>query len=253
MDPHDLLLTTLQGAIFLEELNIAWTALLTCLALAQKYFKKYDMEYKAIVSKELLLSPVSTVPGLYDGMPILCTNMEKLMFLHKENSHHSNSLLKGFHNTEFPWLIWENNWRECHQQGLAGKQAHSILGPTTLYKAAKEFFVPRSPISAYCMHTVPGYQAPNPLFGLASAGPYGFGGDSDRVVVIQLWGVKLELLNQFLMRIVMESETATGQINSLKSSNEFWWKELVLCGEGKMTREPVYIGAGDKTAGGNTD
>ncbi|KAJ7222701.1 hypothetical protein C8J57DRAFT_1253649 [Mycena rebaudengoi] len=65
------------------------------------------MEYKAIVSKELFLSPVSTVPGLYDGMPVLRTNMEKLMFLHKENLHHSNSLLKGFHNTEFPWLA---NW-----------------------------------------------------------------------------------------------------------------------------------------------
>ncbi|KAJ7206974.1 hypothetical protein C8J57DRAFT_1258278 [Mycena rebaudengoi] len=81
VDPHNLLVTTLRGGGSLAELSIAWSALLARLTLAQKYFEKYDKEYQARSHNELLLSPVSTVSSLYNGMSAPRSNGENLTYL----------------------------------------------------------------------------------------------------------------------------------------------------------------------------
>ncbi|KAJ7238444.1 hypothetical protein C8J57DRAFT_1528751 [Mycena rebaudengoi] len=272
VDPHNLLMGCLRGAGLLEELSIAWSVLNVRMSLAQKNFEKYDVEYKAETTEELLLSPVSTNAEIYSRLLELRMNMEHLTYIHKELAHHGDLVPDDFHDSQFPYLpnwlpaskalkeafpsreaevrpalIYYNpdtgerterapparsSWgagddfqppdpmeesersRKAHRMGghwqdhrqymgerlgsvreepgaesdyshtrverdafasASTVNSYAFLGTDTPYKSAREFFVPRSPIGAHHTHAVPGYPAPNPLFGLASASPYGFG------------------------------------------------------------------------------
>ncbi|KAJ7468817.1 hypothetical protein FB451DRAFT_1039285, partial [Mycena latifolia] len=68
VDPHSTLMGVLRGAETLEEMTIAWHALRTRFQLGHKYVEKYDSEYKAAMESEILLSPISTAPEIYDDL-----------------------------------------------------------------------------------------------------------------------------------------------------------------------------------------
>ncbi|KAJ7694245.1 hypothetical protein B0H17DRAFT_1199488 [Mycena rosella] len=103
VDPHGTMIRVLSGAASLSEMTIAWTGLRLCIELSQRAFKKYEREYMATTSAELLLSPVSTAPDIYNVFPRDCSAMSNLMYLFDHVPHHQAQLPGGY-NKNTDWL-----------------------------------------------------------------------------------------------------------------------------------------------------
>jgi hypothetical protein len=78
VDPQHSFLRVLKSVGDLNQLLVAWQALSTRMALAQKNFVKYQAEYRASTKEEMPSSPTSTAPDVYafpkGGSPIADVN-----------------------------------------------------------------------------------------------------------------------------------------------------------------------------------
>ncbi|KAJ7702724.1 hypothetical protein B0H17DRAFT_1176062 [Mycena rosella] len=95
VDPHGTIMQVLSGAASLSEMTIAWTGLRLRIELSQRAYEKYEREFMATTSAELLLLPVSTAPEIYDVFPREHSAMSNLMYLF-------DHLPGGYNNTD--WL-----------------------------------------------------------------------------------------------------------------------------------------------------
>ena len=68
IDPKDTLLQILKGTTSLPQLNVAWKTIQKRLELGHHSLLKYQKQYQLSPQEELLLSPISTVPGLHDEL-----------------------------------------------------------------------------------------------------------------------------------------------------------------------------------------
>jgi hypothetical protein len=69
VDPQYSFLRVLKSAGDLNQLVVAWLALSTRMALAQRSLVKYQNEFRATAKDEIPLSPVSTAPEIYSAFP----------------------------------------------------------------------------------------------------------------------------------------------------------------------------------------
>ncbi|KAJ7689537.1 hypothetical protein B0H16DRAFT_1487201 [Mycena metata] len=92
VDPHSTLLSVLRNAMELSELNVAWIGLNKRMELAYKSFLKYESEFAAETEDQILLSPISTDPGLYDVFPRGQTFMSDVNYLFNNVPHHKVQL-----------------------------------------------------------------------------------------------------------------------------------------------------------------
>ncbi|KAJ7709431.1 hypothetical protein B0H17DRAFT_1124058 [Mycena rosella] len=110
VDPHLTLMTVLRGAESLDEMTIAWHALRSHLQLGQRYLEKYDSEYKASFSTEVLSSPVSTAPEVYDGLLGVSqgskNNLAKLSLLYEEVPHFRQTMLSSWQKNPMYLPAW---------------------------------------------------------------------------------------------------------------------------------------------------
>ncbi|KAJ6502627.1 hypothetical protein DFH09DRAFT_1102307 [Mycena vulgaris] len=68
IDPHAALMNVLLGADTMDEMTIAWHVMRRRFELGLEYLNKYDSEYRASTDQDVLVSPVSTAPELYDSL-----------------------------------------------------------------------------------------------------------------------------------------------------------------------------------------
>ncbi|KAJ7084202.1 hypothetical protein C8R44DRAFT_894173 [Mycena epipterygia] len=259
IDPHDALFPILRGAMDLDEVHIAWTALNKRIALSQDFLEKYEAEYKIADPSLRPTSPASTNPGIYDAFPHAKANISKLMYLYDNVPHLQTLLPKEYDRDtgylpdhlsaperlkayfpdrlveEYPSTVYysatgermERSWptrsswkagenfelpeeetvSQRHERRVTIQEPeggysqrhyeeeefpsvstaqhwdlppthHAIMGSQTPFKTADEFFPLRSPSSAARATRVPGPNLPDPLYGLASSGPYGLRDES---------------------------------------------------------------------------
>ncbi|KAJ6590405.1 hypothetical protein DFH09DRAFT_1074043 [Mycena vulgaris] len=107
IDPHSTLIGVLRGAETMDEMTIAWHALRRRLELGLSYLDKYDSEYKASTDRDVLISPVSTAPEVYDNLAgyskSSTNNVAKLTYLY-ENVPHLRDTMPSEWQKEPSWL-----------------------------------------------------------------------------------------------------------------------------------------------------
>ncbi|KAF8171544.1 hypothetical protein K438DRAFT_1773101 [Mycena galopus ATCC 62051] len=98
VDPCGVLLRVLRGANSLGEMHASWSALSERADLAIRNFAKYQSEFRG---EEILLSPISTVPDLYDVLPSGQSSAFDLDYLYANIPHPKKQRPPGYSaNTE---------------------------------------------------------------------------------------------------------------------------------------------------------
>ena len=92
VDPGDTLLPILAGTSSLGQMNVAWKALRLRMELGTKAWRKYIEEYKQAPDDNLILSPLSTLPELYNDLENLDDSDQKLRYLFTNIPHHQQQL-----------------------------------------------------------------------------------------------------------------------------------------------------------------
>ena len=92
VDPGDTLLPILAGTSSLGQMNAAWKAVRLRIELGTKALKKYVAEYKQAPDDNLILSPLSTLPDLYNELEGLDDSDQKLRYLYSNIPHHQDQL-----------------------------------------------------------------------------------------------------------------------------------------------------------------
>ncbi|KAJ6534063.1 hypothetical protein DFH09DRAFT_1325503 [Mycena vulgaris] len=91
----------------MDEMTITWHALRRRFELGLSYLDKYDSEYKASTDRDVLVSPVSTAPEVYDNLAgygkSSANNVAKLMYLY-ENVPHLRDTMPSEWQKEPSWL-----------------------------------------------------------------------------------------------------------------------------------------------------
>ena len=91
VDPGDTLIPILQGTSSLPQLYAAWKALITRMKLGVKAWEKYIAEYQ-LQTDAALLSPLSTLQGLYDPLKDIKDTDRKLRYIYGNIPHHRQQL-----------------------------------------------------------------------------------------------------------------------------------------------------------------
>ena len=92
VDPGDTLLPILSGTSSLGQLNAAWKALRLRVELGVKAWNKYIVEYQQPADHDLVLSPISTLPDLYDDLTRIESNDQRLRYMYTNIPHHKEQL-----------------------------------------------------------------------------------------------------------------------------------------------------------------
>lgn len=92
VDPGDTLLPILEGTSSLGQMNAAWKALRLRVELGTKAWTKYIAEYRQDPDDNLILSPLSTLPELYDDLDRIDDADQKLRYLFTNVPHHQQQL-----------------------------------------------------------------------------------------------------------------------------------------------------------------
>jgi hypothetical protein len=92
VDPGDTLLPILVGTSSLGQMNAAWKALRLRIELGTKAWRKYIEEYRQTPADNLILSPLSTLPELYNDLEKLEDSDQKLRYLFTNIPHHQQQL-----------------------------------------------------------------------------------------------------------------------------------------------------------------
>ncbi|KAF8215858.1 hypothetical protein K438DRAFT_1954546 [Mycena galopus ATCC 62051] len=96
VDPHRVLMTNLRSTSSLSEMQAAWAALSERMDLAKRNFEKYQSKYNAESSTEVLLSPVSTLSGIYSIFPQNAKPALDLDYLYSHVPHLKKHWPKGY-------------------------------------------------------------------------------------------------------------------------------------------------------------
>jgi len=73
-----MLLPILAGTLSLGQMNAAWKALRLQIELGTKAWRKYVAEYRQASDNNLILSPLSTLPDLYNELEGIEDSDQKL-------------------------------------------------------------------------------------------------------------------------------------------------------------------------------
>ena len=92
VDPGDTLLPMLAGTSSLGQLNAAWKALRLRVELGVKAWKKYITEYQHPSDHNLVLSPISTLPDLYNDLDRIDSKDQRLRYMYTNIPHHKDQL-----------------------------------------------------------------------------------------------------------------------------------------------------------------
>ena len=92
VDPGDTLLPILAGTSSLGQMNAAWKALRLRIELGTKALTKYVSEYRQAPDDNLILSPLSTLPELYNDMERIDDSDQRLRYLYTNIPHHQQQL-----------------------------------------------------------------------------------------------------------------------------------------------------------------
>ncbi|KAJ7716075.1 hypothetical protein B0H16DRAFT_1741525 [Mycena metata] len=102
IDPFKSLSKVLRNANDLNELHVTWLALSTRVGLAQRNLDKYESEYAASRDEDILLSPLSTNPEVYEVFPRNWTDISDINYLFNHVPH-----LRELHPTMYdPKVEW---------------------------------------------------------------------------------------------------------------------------------------------------
>ncbi|KAJ6452592.1 hypothetical protein C8R45DRAFT_1112895 [Mycena sanguinolenta] len=205
VDPRDTLLPILKNSPSLEILTITWTTLQKRLELANKFFSKYQEEYKTCYQGDAYGSPVSTAAGVYGRMPIDASEMEKLKFFYEQVHNHRRELPVSFEGGEDwlakvfpvdtdlkkvfppemtspltassdyerrrdPYVSARSSWGRADFQ--LPQDSETNKSRTKGKNKAQASRIPTSPRGATAFSSIPGLRLPDPLTGVASAAPF---------------------------------------------------------------------------------
>ena len=92
VNPKDTLIHILKGTSSLPQLNVAWKTIQRHLELGNRTLNKYMQQYQLDPHTELLLSPISTLPDLHEGLNDLHTADQRLRFLYQKFPNHHEQL-----------------------------------------------------------------------------------------------------------------------------------------------------------------
>ncbi|KIJ93555.1 hypothetical protein K443DRAFT_69065, partial [Laccaria amethystina LaAM-08-1] len=93
VDPQNTLLHILRGTSSLPQLNVAWKTIQKRLELGHRTLQKYALQYQHTPEEDsLLLSPISTLPDIHDGLQDLRTADQRLRYLYQNFPHHHDQL-----------------------------------------------------------------------------------------------------------------------------------------------------------------
>ena len=107
IDPGDMLLPILAGTSSLGQMNAAWKALRLQIELGTKAWRKYVAEYRQASDNNLILSPLSTLPDLYNELEGIEDSNQKLRYLFTNVPHHQQQLSEeGRTSLQKAWSSW---------------------------------------------------------------------------------------------------------------------------------------------------
>ena len=89
IDPEDTMTTALRGGESRSQLEVAYAILSKRLRIAQQTVMKYEAEYQ---HTEIPLSPISTVPDLYEDFSRLDSVDDRMKYMLQNIPHHQNQL-----------------------------------------------------------------------------------------------------------------------------------------------------------------
>lgn len=92
IDPGDTLLPILKGTSSLAQIHAAWLALRRRIELGTKAWRKYIAEYQLPPDSKPVLSPLSTLPELYQPLQDITEPDKKLRYLYGHVPHHQEQL-----------------------------------------------------------------------------------------------------------------------------------------------------------------
>ncbi|KAJ7746693.1 hypothetical protein B0H16DRAFT_1726414 [Mycena metata] len=103
IDPFKSLSKVLRNANDLNELHVAWLALSTRMGLALRNLDKYESEYAAIKESDVLLSPLSTNPEVYEVFPRNRSDISDVNYLYNHVPH-LQELCPTMYDSKVEWL-----------------------------------------------------------------------------------------------------------------------------------------------------
>jgi len=104
IDPHETMMTALQGCESRSQLEVAYAILLKHLLVAQQTVSKYKAQYQ---DTEVLLSPISTVPELYNAFDKLDSVDSCMRFMLQRIPHHQSHPNPEAQTTIYQGHSWE--------------------------------------------------------------------------------------------------------------------------------------------------
>ena len=149
VDPKDTFLTILNGSHDIAQLHAAWIGITKCIGLGVKNVERYDSEYKETDLINRIRSPISTEPGIIDGIDDSQSANERMRYMYTQVPHHKVDLtedaLRRFDEIQ--------NWQDLYPVPNELLQFHSNeptrTGPAfpsefghTSYKGNGQFTLP---------------------------------------------------------------------------------------------------------------
>ena len=104
IDPRETMTSALQGCASRFQLEVAHKILLKCLLVAQQTIAKYETQYRQM---EAPLSPLSTVPDLYDEFNNIESVDGRMRFMLDNMPHHQSQILPAAREALKDWLEWD--------------------------------------------------------------------------------------------------------------------------------------------------
>ena len=104
IDPRKTMTSALQGCASRSQLKVAYKILLKRLLVAQQTIIKYETQYRQI---EALLSPLSTVPDLYDEFDNIESVDDRMRFMLGNVPHHQSQILPAAQEALRDGLSWD--------------------------------------------------------------------------------------------------------------------------------------------------
>ena len=187
IDPGDTMTTALRGSESRSQLEVAYTILSKRLRIAQQTVMKYEAEYQRV---EVPLSPISTVPDLYEDFSRLDTVNDRMKYMLQNIPHHQNQLSAESLDALGRGRAWDivhptapipiqeplptpSQWDDSNMFPAQGRNEASGLEPSfgfqTPFRTGKTFFdvSPASHPTSY--FSTPGFNStPDVTLGLAT-------------------------------------------------------------------------------------
>lgn len=105
IDPRETMTSALQGCVSCSQLEVAHKILLRRLLIAQQTIAKYEAQYRQ--DDDIPLSPISTVPELYEDFENITAIDHRMRFMLDSVPHHQSQLLPSAREALRNGLGWE--------------------------------------------------------------------------------------------------------------------------------------------------